>query len=77
MLFDRQRIVHKCYLEKQLTLACILVAQTLCPHIVTVIGLAPVVQMMDSTMQWINHYPLNNSIDFASVCPLDSDLSGG
>ena len=26
---------------------------------------------------WINHYPLDNSIGFASVCPLDSDLSGG
>ena len=24
---------------------------------------------------WINHYPLDNSIGFASVYPLDSDLS--
>ena len=28
-------------------------------------------------MHWINHYPLGNSIGFASVYPLDSDLSGG
>ena len=26
---------------------------------------------------WINHYPVDNSIGFASVYPLDSDLSGG
>ena len=39
--------------------------------------LAPVVQMLDSAIQWINHYPLDNSIGFASVYPLDSDLSGG
>ena len=38
---------------------------------------APVVQKLDSAIQWINHYPLDNSIGFASVYPLDSDLSGG
>ena len=38
---------------------------------------APVVQTMDSAIRRINHYPLDNSIDFASVYPLDSDLSGG
>ena len=38
---------------------------------------APVVQTLDSTIHWINHYPLDNSIGFASVYPLDSDLSGG
>ena len=38
---------------------------------------APVVQMLDSAIHWINHYPLVNSIGFASVYPLDSDLSGG
>ena len=26
---------------------------------------------------WINHYPVDNSIDFANIYPLDSDLSGG
>ena len=31
---------------------------------------------MDSAIRWINHYPLDNSIGFASVYPLDSDLSG-
>ena len=38
---------------------------------------APVVQTLDSAIQWINHYPLDNSIGFASVYPLDSDLSAG
>ena len=43
------------------------------------IYLAPVVQTLDSAIQWINHYPLDNgySIGFASVYLLDSDLSGG
>ena len=40
-------------------------------------NLAPVVQTLNSAIHWINHYPLDNSIGFASVCPLDSDLSGG
>ena len=39
--------------------------------------LAPVVQTMDNAIRWINHYPLDDSIGFASVYPLDSDLSGG
>ena len=39
--------------------------------------LAPVVQKVDSGTHWINHYPLDNSIGFDSVHPLDSDLSGG
>ena len=37
---------------------------------------ALVVQTMDSAIRKINHYPLDNSIGFASVYPLDSDLSG-
>ena len=41
------------------------------------IHLAPVVQTMDSAIHWINHYPLDNSVGFASVYPLDSDLSSG
>ena len=39
--------------------------------------LAPVVQTLGSAIHLINHYPLDNSIGFASVYPLDSDLSGG
>ena len=39
--------------------------------------LAPVVQILDSAIHWINHYPLDNSIGFVVVYPLDSDLSGG
>ena len=38
---------------------------------------ALVVQMLDSAIHWINHYPLDNSIGFASVYLLDSDLSSG
>ena len=41
------------------------------------IVLAPVVQTLDSAIDWINHYPLDNSIGFASAHPLDSDLSAG
>ena len=39
--------------------------------------LAPVVQTLDSAIHWINHYPLDNSVGFASVYPLNSDLSSG
>ena len=39
--------------------------------------LAPVVQTLDSAIHWINHYPLDNSIGFASVYLRDSDLSVG
>ena len=45
---------------------------------VTIIILAPVVQTMDSAIRRINHYrPLDNSIGFACVYSVDSDLSGG
>ena len=49
-------------------------------YIIANIGLndqAPVVGRVDRAIHYINHYPLGNSIDFASVYPLDSDLSGG
>ena len=39
--------------------------------------LAPVVRKVDSAIHWINHYPLDNSIGFASVYPLENDLSSG
>jgi len=39
--------------------------------------LAPVVPNMDSSIQWINLYPLDNTISFPKTCLLDSDLSGG
>ena len=38
---------------------------------------APVVQRVDRVIHWINHYPLDNSIVFASVFPLNNDLSSG
>ena len=40
------------------------------------VGQDPVVGRVDSAIHWINHYPLeqDNSIGFASVHPLDSDL---
>ena len=37
-------------------------------------NLAPVVQTLDSAIHWINHYPLDNSIGFASVYPVDSAI---
>ena len=42
-----------------------------------VVDRAPFVQTMDSVIRRINHYPLDNSIGFPSVYPLDSDLLGG
>ena len=36
--------------------------------------LAPVVQKVASAIQWINHYPLDNSIGSASVYPVDSAI---
>ena len=40
-------------------------------------GLAPVVQMLDSTIHRIKIYPVNDAIGFPNTYPLDSDLSGG
>ena len=37
----------------------------------------PVVPRVYIAIYWINHYPLDNSIGFATVYPLDSDLCGG
>ena len=39
--------------------------------------LGPVVQMLDSAIHRINHYPLDSVIGFPNTYPLDSDLSGG
>ena len=36
----------------------------------------PVVQKVDSTIHWINLYPLGNANGFLNTYPLDSDLSG-
>ena len=35
----------------------------------------PVVQRVDSTVQWINYYPLDNPIDFDSTYFMDTDVS--
>ena len=45
-------------------------------HIST-IHLAPVVQKVDSTIHWINLYPLDSAIGFPNAYPVDSDLSDG
>ena len=37
----------------------------------------PSCSKVDSTIHWINHYPLDNTIDFDSTYPLDCDLCGG
>ena len=39
--------------------------------------LAPVVQKVDSAIQWIHHYPLDSAIGFPNTYPLDGDLSRG
>ena len=39
--------------------------------------MAPVVQKVDSAIQWINLYPVDRAIGFPNTYPLDSDLSGG
>jgi len=39
--------------------------------------LAPVVQMLDSTIHRIYQYPVDNAIGFPNTYPLDSDLFGG
>ena len=38
-------------------------------------NLAPVVQRMDSTIHWINHYLLDNSIGFEITYPVDRVMS--
>ena len=39
--------------------------------------LVPVVQTLDSAIQWINLYPVDSAIGFPNTYPLDSDLSDG
>ena len=34
---------------------------------------APVVQKLDSTIRWINLYPVDSAIGFPNTYPLDSD----
>ena len=41
------------------------------------IVLAPVVQTLDSAIQWINIYSVDSAIGFPNTYPLDSDLSDG
>ena len=38
---------------------------------------APVVQKVDSAIQWINLFPLDSAIGFRTTYPLDRDLSDG
>ena len=37
----------------------------------------PVVQRLDNSIHWINHYPADSVVCFVNSYPLDSDLSGG
>ena len=41
------------------------------------IFLVSVVQRLDSSIHWINLYPVDSAISFPIIYPLDSDLSGG
>jgi len=36
-----------------------------------------VVQKVDNSIHWINHYPADSMVCFVKTYPLDSDLSGG
>ena len=38
---------------------------------------APVVQMLDSAIQWVNHYPADKYFGNQLHYPLDRDLSNG
>ena len=38
---------------------------------------APVVQKVDTAIQWIGLYPVDSAIGFANAYSLDSDLSSG
>ena len=38
---------------------------------------ALVVQKVDNTIHWINHYPVDSVVCFVNTYPLDSDLSDG
>ena len=40
-------------------------------------NMAPVVQTLDSAIQWLNLYPVDGAIGFPNTYPLDSDLSDG
>ena len=37
----------------------------------------PVVQRVDNTLNWINHYPVDSVVCFVKSYLPDSDLSGG
>ena len=42
-----------------------------------VIVLAQVVQNVDTTFNWINHYPGDSEVSLIKTYPLDSNLSSG
>ena len=44
---------------------------------ITFISQAPVLQKVDSAIQQINLFSVDNAIGFHNTYPLDSDLSGG
>ena len=47
-------------------------------HMQSLTKLAPVVQSLDSAIQRLKVYPVDNTIiGFPNTYPLDSDLSGG
>ena len=45
-------------------------------HLLNNWDLAPVVQKLDSTIHWINHYPVNKYYGNQLRYPVDRDLSG-
>ena len=68
-------LLHCRHIEPRIRTQSLWVASVKEKH--AIVRLAPVVQTVDSAIRRTNHYPLDNSIGFASVYPQDSDLSGG
>ena len=56
-----------------------MISQNPCSAIIEkhVFNQAPVVQKVDSTLHWINLYPMDNPIGFPNTYPLDRGLSSG
>ena len=50
---------------------------TVLKQVVCNIDQVPVVQTLDSTVHWINLYPVDSAIGFPNTYPQDSDLSDG
>ena len=76
-LSDTLRNAVQSYLVFHLIFELLLKTSFLGYNVLLLILQAPVVQKVDSAIQWINLYPVDSAIGFPNTYPLDSDLSGG